>query len=35
MTLLMVAVAVPANTIFGVIAALTLVRDRFPGPASV
>jgi sulfate transport system permease protein len=31
MTVLMVAVAVPANTVFGVIAALTLVRDRFPG----
>jgi len=31
MTVLMVAVAVPANTVFGVIAALPLVRDRFPG----
>jgi sulfate transport system permease protein len=32
LTILMVAVAVPANAIFGVGAALLLVRSRFPGP---
>lgn len=31
LTLLMAAIAVPANTIFGVILALALVRGRFPG----
>ena len=31
LTILMVAVAVPANTIFGVICAIALVRHRFPG----
>ena len=31
LTVLMVAVAVPANTIFGVVAAIALVRHRFPG----
>ncbi len=31
LTLLMAAIAVPANTIFGVILALALVRSRFPG----
>src|SRR3954452_19041236 len=30
-TLLMAAIAVPANTVFGVILALALVRHRFPG----
>jgi sulfate/thiosulfate transport system permease protein len=33
LTLLMVAIAVPANAIFGVGAALVLVRGRFPGRA--
>ncbi|MFL5819868.1 MAG: sulfate ABC transporter permease subunit CysW [Solirubrobacteraceae bacterium] len=33
LTLLMVAVAVPANTVFGVACALVLVRHRFPGKA--
>jgi sulfate transport system permease protein len=33
MTLLMVAVAVPANTVFGVVCAITLVRHRFRGRA--
>jgi sulfate transport system permease protein len=33
LTLLMVAIAVPANAIFGVGAALLLVRGRFPGRA--
>jgi sulfate transport system permease protein len=31
MTLFMVAVAVPVNTVFGVITAIVLVRHRFPG----
>ena len=31
LTLLMVAVAVPANTVFGIACALVLVRQRFPG----
>ena len=31
LTLLMAAIAVPANTVFGVILALGLVRGRFPG----
>jgi sulfate transport system permease protein len=31
LTLVLVAIAVPANTIFGVILALALVRSRFPG----
>jgi sulfate transport system permease protein len=31
LTILMVLVAVPANTIFGVITAIALVRHRFPG----
>jgi sulfate/thiosulfate transport system permease protein len=31
LTLLMAAIAVPANTIFGVVLALALVRGRFPG----
>jgi sulfate transport system permease protein len=31
MTLCMVAVAVPVNTVFGVITAIVLVRHRFPG----
>jgi sulfate/thiosulfate transport system permease protein len=31
LTLLMVAVAVPANTVFGIGCALVLVRQRFPG----
>jgi sulfate transport system permease protein len=31
LTLLMAAIAVPANTVFGVILALALVRGRFPG----
>jgi sulfate/thiosulfate transport system permease protein len=35
MTLLMVAVAVPANTIFGVVAAIAIVRHRFPGAGLV
>lgn len=30
-TLILVAIAVPANTIFGVLAALAIVRYRFPG----
>src|SRR5215212_4659450 len=33
LTLVMVAVAVPLNTIFGVVAALAIVRQRFPGRA--
>jgi sulfate/thiosulfate transport system permease protein len=33
MTILMIAVAVPANTVFGVITAILLVRHRFPGRA--
>jgi len=33
MTLFMVIVAVPINTVFGVITALVLVRHRFPGKA--
>jgi sulfate transport system permease protein len=33
MTVLMVAVAVPANTVFGVVTAIALVRHRFPGRA--
>jgi sulfate/thiosulfate transport system permease protein len=33
LTLLMVAVAVPANTVFGIGCALVLVRQRFPGKA--
>jgi sulfate transport system permease protein len=33
LTILMVAVAVPANTIFGVVCAIALVRHRFPGRA--
>jgi sulfate/thiosulfate transport system permease protein len=35
LTILMVIVAVPANTVFGVIMALALVRHRFPGRALV
>jgi len=35
LTILMVIVAVPANTVFGVIMALALVRHRFPGRAFV
>ena len=35
MTLLMVIVAVPANTVFGVVTAIALVRHRFPGRALV
>src|SRR5215218_5666511 len=31
MTVLMVIVAVPANTVFGVVMAIALVRHRFPG----
>ena len=31
LTILIAAVAVPANTIFGVLAALAIVRYRFPG----
>src|ERR1044072_1705266 len=30
-TLILAAIAVPANTIFGVLAALAIVRYRFPG----
>jgi sulfate/thiosulfate transport system permease protein len=33
LTILMVIVAVPANTVFGVITAIVLVRHRFPGRA--
>jgi sulfate/thiosulfate transport system permease protein len=33
LTLVMVGVAVPLNTIFGVLAALAIVRQRFPGRA--
>jgi sulfate transport system permease protein len=33
LTILMIAVAVPANTVFGVITAIALVRHRFPGRA--
>jgi sulfate transport system permease protein len=33
LTVLMVAVAVPANTVFGVVMAIALVRHRFPGKA--
>ena len=33
MTILMIAVAVPANTVFGVITAILLVRHKFPGRA--
>ena len=33
LTLVMVAVAVPINTVFGVITAIVLVRHRFPGKA--
>jgi len=31
LTLLMAAIAVPANTVFGIVLALALVRGRFPG----
>ncbi len=31
LTLLMAAIAVPANTVFGIVMALVLVRSRFPG----
>jgi sulfate transport system permease protein len=31
LTIVMVAIAVPANTVFGVLCALALVRGRFPG----
>ena len=31
MTVLMIAIAVPANTVFGVVTAIALVRHRFPG----
>jgi sulfate/thiosulfate transport system permease protein len=31
LTLLMAAIAVPANTVFGIVMALALVRGRFPG----
>ena len=31
LTLLMAAIAVPANTVFGIVMALALVRSRFPG----
>ena len=31
LTLLIAAIAVPANTVFGIILALALVRTRFPG----
>ena len=31
LTLLIVAIAVPANTIFGIVCALAIVRGRFPG----
>src|ERR1044072_5355779 len=30
-TLILVAISVPANTIFGILAALAIVRYRFPG----
>src|SRR5436305_14710253 len=30
-TLILAAIAVPANTVFGVLAALAIVRHRFPG----
>jgi sulfate/thiosulfate transport system permease protein len=33
LTFVMVAIAVPLNTVFGVLAALVLVRQRFPGRA--
>jgi sulfate/thiosulfate transport system permease protein len=33
LTLLMVVIAVPANTVFGVITAIALVRHKFPGRA--
>jgi sulfate/thiosulfate transport system permease protein len=33
LTVLMVVVAVPANTVFGVVCAIALVRHRFPGRA--
>jgi sulfate transport system permease protein len=33
LTMMMVAIAVPANTVFGVICALVIVRQRFPGRA--
>src|SRR3712207_8836696 len=35
MTLLIAAIAVPANTVFGVLCALALVRGRFPGKSVV
>ena len=35
LTILMVIVAVPANTVFGVVMAIALVRHRFPGRALV
>src|SRR5215210_2658695 len=31
LTMIMVAIAVPANTVFGVACAIVLVRHRFPG----
>jgi sulfate transport system permease protein len=34
-TLLITAVAVPANTIFGIVCALAIVRERFPGKGLV
>ena len=33
-TLIIAAIAVPMNTIFGVVCALAIVRQRFPGRAS-
>ena len=35
MTLLLAAVAVPVNTVFGVVAALQLTRSEFPGKTFV
>src|SRR5438874_8899590 len=34
-TLIIVAIAVPANTVFGVVCALAIVRRRFPGKGIV
>src|SRR6266536_6540873 len=35
LTLILTAIAVPANTIFGVLCALAIVRHRFPGAGLV
>src|SRR6188768_2536426 len=35
LTLLITAIAVPANTVFGIVCGLTVVRERFPGKGLV